>query len=71
MSAWPKIKLGEVLRLETVAEGIELPGQMIRLMELGCEFGQGFFFARPMDLDSTLRYLIRDKAAPQEIASER
>ena len=39
--------LGRTLDLRVVAEGIEEPGQLERLRELGCEFGQGYLFARP------------------------
>ena len=38
---------GRTLGLRVVAEGIEEPGQLERLRELGCEFGQGYLFARP------------------------
>ena len=51
------VALGDTLHLEVVAEGIELQEQWIGLRELGCELGQGFLFARPMDADSTLDYL--------------
>ena len=40
--------LGETFQLEVVAEGIEYAEQADTLRELGCEIGQGFFFARPM-----------------------
>jgi EAL domain-containing protein (putative c-di-GMP-specific phosphodiesterase class I) len=42
------IALGRTLGLGIVAEGIEEPGQLAQLRELGCEFGQGFLFAHPM-----------------------
>ena len=58
------VALGETLRLNVVAEGIELEEQWVGLRELGCELGQGFLFARPMDSDSVLDYL-RD-AGPGE-----
>ena len=32
-----------------VAEGIEHPGQLALLGSIGCEYGQGHLFARPMD----------------------
>ncbi len=32
---------------ETVAEGIENPTQLLRVGELGCDYGQGFFLSRP------------------------
>ena len=41
--------LGETFQLEVVAEGIEFPEQWTTLRDLGCELGQGFYFARPMD----------------------
>lgn len=42
------IALGASLSLRTVAEGIETDAQRAMLRELGCEFGQGFLYARPM-----------------------
>jgi len=35
-----------------VAEGIETPTELRRLRELGCEFGQGYLFARPLERDA-------------------
>ena len=37
------------MRLTTVAEGIEHGEQVHALRETACEFGQGFFLARPME----------------------
>jgi EAL domain-containing protein (putative c-di-GMP-specific phosphodiesterase class I) len=45
------IALGRALDLRIVAEGIEEAGQLERLRALGCEFGQGFLFARPGPID--------------------
>jgi diguanylate cyclase (GGDEF)-like protein/PAS domain S-box-containing protein len=42
------IALGETLRLQTIAEGIEQRRQLNGLQELGCEMGQGYYFARPV-----------------------
>jgi len=39
------INLGKSLRIGVVAEGIETKSQAARLLELGCDFGQGFLFA--------------------------
>jgi len=41
-----------VLRMRTVAEGIETPQQADHLRELGYDVGQGYHFARPMTADS-------------------
>ena len=43
------IALGRTLNLRIVAEGIEQEWQLERLRSLGCELGQGFYFAQPTD----------------------
>lgn len=42
------IRLAHKLGLSVVAEGIETPGQLEALVDLGCDAGQGFLLARPM-----------------------
>ena len=51
------IAMGNSLNLEVVAEGIEFPEQIGSLRDLGCELGQGFFFAKPMSRDDLFEYL--------------
>jgi diguanylate cyclase (GGDEF)-like protein/PAS domain S-box-containing protein len=41
------IDFGNLLHVETVAEGIERPEQLTQLRSLRCSLGQGFYFARP------------------------
>jgi predicted signal transduction protein with EAL and GGDEF domain len=41
--------MSDSLRIATVAEGIETAEQAARMRALGCTFGQGYFFARPLD----------------------
>ncbi len=43
------IELAGILNLKPVAEGIERADQLERLMELKCDMGQGYFFARPLE----------------------
>jgi diguanylate cyclase (GGDEF)-like protein len=45
------LQLAETLGLEALAEGIETAEQEAVLAELGCEFGQGFFYGRPLPAD--------------------
>jgi EAL domain-containing protein (putative c-di-GMP-specific phosphodiesterase class I) len=45
------VGLGQTLHLQILAEGIEHPWQARELLSLGCELGQGYFFARPMPAD--------------------
>jgi diguanylate cyclase (GGDEF)-like protein/PAS domain S-box-containing protein len=42
------INLSSSLRLKTVAEGIEMAEQVNELLALGCEFGQGYHFSKPL-----------------------
>jgi diguanylate cyclase (GGDEF)-like protein/PAS domain S-box-containing protein len=52
------IGLGNSLDREVVAEGIELSEQIVSLRELGCELGQGFLFAKPMNHEALVEYLV-------------
>jgi EAL domain-containing protein (putative c-di-GMP-specific phosphodiesterase class I) len=45
------IGLSKALRLSTVAEGIEEAEQAAALAALGCELGQGYYFAKPIAED--------------------
>ncbi len=49
--------LGKTFAVDVVAEGIEFSDQWSVLRGLGCDLGQGFYFARPMELDAILTYL--------------
>ena len=51
------ISLAHGLGIGVVAEGIETEDQLTRLRQLGCDWGQGFFFARPLPPDDVARYL--------------
>jgi EAL domain-containing protein (putative c-di-GMP-specific phosphodiesterase class I) len=43
------IELGRAMQIHTVAEGIEGDDQAEVLRTLGCEFGQGYYFAKPLE----------------------
>ena len=51
------IDLGESFQLRVVAEGIENADQLERLLCLGCELGQGYYFAKPMEAAALERVL--------------
>jgi diguanylate cyclase (GGDEF)-like protein/PAS domain S-box-containing protein len=42
------VGLGRSLRVATIAEGIERQQQCQALRDMGCEFGQGYLFSRPL-----------------------
>jgi diguanylate cyclase (GGDEF)-like protein len=59
------VELGRALSLDMVAEGIETQDQADWFRTLGCRFGQGFHYARPMaahDLDKYLRVNLPTRA---------
>jgi hypothetical protein len=60
--------LGRTLGLQVVAEGIEHAGQLQRLRELGCEFGQGYLFARPGPIEGLASVLGLTGARPGRAA---
>jgi diguanylate cyclase (GGDEF)-like protein len=43
------IAMANSLDMKVIAEGIETEDQMNNLMELDCDYGQGFFFNKPID----------------------
>jgi EAL domain-containing protein (putative c-di-GMP-specific phosphodiesterase class I) len=51
------IELARVLGMDVVAEGIETREQYRLLRQLGCRFGQGYLFARPLSADAVTRLL--------------
>jgi EAL domain-containing protein (putative c-di-GMP-specific phosphodiesterase class I) len=49
--------MADRLNLQTLAEGVETPGERAMLTRLGCGYAQGFLFARPMPRDEADRWL--------------
>lgn len=45
------IRMAQDLAISTVVEGIETEGQADFATEIGCEIGQGYYFAKPMPAD--------------------
>jgi c-di-GMP-specific phosphodiesterase len=61
------VKLGQDLNLEVVAEGVENAIMARQLMELGCDYGQGFGYApalSPQEAEVYLNESYVDGAAP-------
>ena len=51
------VALGRELKRTVIAEGIESEAEAHWLKGLGCEFGQGFYFSRPMPGHDVLKYI--------------
>jgi EAL domain-containing protein (putative c-di-GMP-specific phosphodiesterase class I) len=54
------ISMAHALGLPTIAEGVETGEQLYTLRRLGCDYAQGYLFARPQLLPETLRLLASD-----------
>jgi len=63
------IALGNTLGLRTVAEGIENEAQHDVLLALGCQFGQGFLFSRPLPAAEVMPYLIEHGQRPSGVTT--
>jgi EAL domain-containing protein (putative c-di-GMP-specific phosphodiesterase class I) len=66
------VQLGKSLSIETFAEGIEQPQELSLLRDEHCDSGQGFLFARPLDVQATEAFLAdwaaKDTPAPAQPA---
>ncbi|HTV14805.1 MAG TPA: EAL domain-containing protein [Acidobacteriaceae bacterium] len=51
------------LRLGVIAEGIEREEQITRLLAMGCKYGQGYYFSRPVDAEATEHLLVENRLA--------
>jgi EAL domain-containing protein (putative c-di-GMP-specific phosphodiesterase class I) len=64
------VALASMLRMNVVAEGVETPGQLERLRQIGCPQAQGFWFSRPVD-QAGAELLLAAGAPPWESSIER
>ena len=51
------VAMARQLKLRTVAEGIEEPGELEAMREIGCEAGQGYLFQRPVPAEEFEAFL--------------
>ncbi|WP_415831339.1 putative bifunctional diguanylate cyclase/phosphodiesterase [Deinococcus frigens] len=53
------VGIARTLDLRVVAEGVETVAQMEAVRSFGCDFGQGYYFARPLDAEHLTELLDR------------
>ncbi len=63
------VAMADALQLDTVAEGVEQPGEADALATIGCTAAQGFYFWRPVSADQLASAIVR--LGVVETASER
>jgi EAL domain-containing protein (putative c-di-GMP-specific phosphodiesterase class I) len=51
------VQLGKALSIETLAEGIEQPHELSVLQQEQCDSGQGYLYARPLDVEAVGTFL--------------
>jgi len=64
------INLAHNLGLEVIAEGVEKSSQQSLLSDLNCEYGQGFFFSRPVGAEKARGYITGEAMACQDGPSQ-
>ncbi len=65
------IRLGDALNLGVIAEGIESPVIVEKLLELGCHRGQGYLISRPVPAAELASMLARGAVADSVLRPER
>ncbi len=60
----PIIALGHSMKLQVLAEGVEIEEQLRYLQEQGCDEVQGYLYSRPLPPDELIRFL--KKAKPDQ-----
>jgi diguanylate cyclase (GGDEF)-like protein len=53
------MSLAHNLGMDVIAEGPEDAEQVSQLRSIGCEYGQGFYFSKPIDLTAAMAFLAR------------
>ncbi len=55
------ISLGHQLGMDVIAEGIETAAQLAGLQKLKCNYGQGYFFAKPLPAEAATEFILANK----------
>lgn len=61
------LSLAHGLGLKVIAEGVEMPAQEIFLQRLGCDYVQGFYYARPMPADAFRALLATQRSSQPQL----
>ncbi len=62
------IAMAQVLKLAVVAEGVEETEQLAELRKMGCNYAQGYLFAKPMPADQFETFMLQ-KVTPIRVSN--
>ena len=62
------VTVAHKMKLKVIAEGIDTARQVERLRELGCEFGQGYYFSQPLEAKAAQQFL-REQVVAKSVAA--
>ncbi|MFN0101809.1 MAG: EAL domain-containing protein [Bryobacteraceae bacterium] len=55
------VTLARNLKLDVVAEGVETPEQLESLRRIGCPYAQGYYFAKPVDVETATKLVLASR----------
>lgn len=58
------IEVAKLLRISTVAEGIETADNALLMRELNCDYGQGYYYSRPIPAEEFTRNFLQPHSQP-------
>ncbi len=64
------IAMAHSLNMEVVAEGVEDPEQLALLRKAGCDLGQGYLFARPLQAEPLMAWVKRLDMSDSDAAAD-
>ena len=51
------VSMGRILGMQVVAEGVEEEPQVRKLRQIGCDYAQGYYYAKPLPFDNFVEFL--------------
>ncbi|RME65205.1 MAG: bifunctional diguanylate cyclase/phosphodiesterase, partial [Alphaproteobacteria bacterium] len=62
--------LAQRLNIDVVAEGIETPEQALLIQNLGCRYGQGYYFSRPLTASQAANFITSQRSPAPAAATQ-
>jgi diguanylate cyclase (GGDEF)-like protein/PAS domain S-box-containing protein len=63
------IMLARSLKMDVVAEGVETVEQLAQLKALNCQYGQGYYFSKPLSANDMMGWLSKQQLRPEIVIS--